>query len=321
MSKGLYRFAILFHILIMFCLSAPVNAQCTTSTSGLTWAPPTLTNPITVVIPGTPRTVILDSTKDYIIKMPNVVTDHLMIQGGRNIVMIGGEINIINQGANATIIDRTALKLRNNTGIVHIEGLLIHGEDLTEGIQIAAPQATVQLQNIRIEDVHAHDQVNFSDNHPDLIQSWGGYKALRVDQFTGSSDYQGIFLKCDSGCPLGPTHLKRVNIIGLPTARYLFWVNPAVGTGTVTLDNVWVDVPVERQNGLKSAVYPSAWVDAPLTATFLKDSGGRDYAVWNTLTTPRINGRVTEGRPTSGPNYVWREKVGRAYKTPGYRCA
>ena len=47
--------------------------------------------------------------------------------------------------------DRWTLYLRDQTGTVHIEGLLIYGSDLSEGIQINAPQATVQIVNVRVE--------------------------------------------------------------------------------------------------------------------------------------------------------------------------
>lgn len=93
--------------------------------------------------------------------------------GGRNIVIIGGEIVIPWQGENPDIPSRTMLKLKASTGIVHIEGLLGRGDDISEGIQIAAPDAIVQIQNVRIEGIHARDQVEFTDNHPDIIQTWG----------------------------------------------------------------------------------------------------------------------------------------------------
>ena len=127
---------------------------------------------------------------------------------------------------------------KGQTGTVHVEGLLIDnaGGDLTEGIQINAPDAVVQIENCRIKGIHARDEVNFTDNHPDLIQPWGGVKALRVDRFDGQL---GLSRHPPQGRrrPDGSADLRRLNIIGLPTARYLFIQYSFI---PVNLENVWL---------------------------------------------------------------------------------
>jgi hypothetical protein len=140
----------------------------------------------------------------------------IVISGGRNVVLIGGHITIPWAGPEASAADRRGLFLRWQTGTVHVEGLLIDNEggDLSEGIQINAPRARVQLVNLRVEGVHARDPVDFTDNHPDLVQPWGGAGELRIWGFTGSSAYQGIFLKADQN-ELGRVILDRVNLVGL----------------------------------------------------------------------------------------------------------
>jgi len=52
----------------------------------------------------------------------------------------------------------------------------------------------VQLENVRVEGVHARDESGFTDNHPDVLQTWAGPAELRVDRLSGSTDYQGFFL-------------------------------------------------------------------------------------------------------------------------------
>ena len=154
--------------------AAPTTGAPTGGSSKLSWSPPRLSNPRVVEVAArSSRSIIeLSSSRDYIIKMPgSPVTRGLIFVGGRNIVLIGGEIAIPWQGRSASIASRTGLKFKNTTGTVHVEGLLIRGDDLSEGIQINAPRATVQLQNIGIFGMHARDQRNFSDNHPDLIQN------------------------------------------------------------------------------------------------------------------------------------------------------
>ena len=254
----------------------------------------------------------MDTTKDYIIRMPATpLRAGLALVGGRNVVMIGGEINIPWQSS-GTIASRTMLLIRGATGIVHIEGLKGGGADISEGIQIDAENAIVQLQNIRIDNIHARDQVGFTDNHPDLIQTYGNVRELRVDRFTGSSDYQGVLLKADYNGAHGTVTIRRMNIIGLPTARYLWWANTQSGAGRVTLDNVWVDVPTQRSGGLGRSVWPDINGTSPNRATVQRDASGVEYATWPTAMVPQIVGQVNEGLPLGG-DFVPANSVGIGY--------
>lgn len=281
----------------------------------LTWAPPALENPITLQVKAddTQTAVRMDKDKDYIVQMPSApVRRGLAFVGGRNVVVIGGEIFIPDQGDNPGIPERRALYIVDATGVVHIEGLLMRGDDISEGIQVAAPQATVQIQNVHIADIRARDQVGFTDNHPDLIQTWGSVGALRVDKFTGSTDYQGFLLKSDREAPHGPVHIKRSNITGAPTARYLFWFAKAF-SGDIHLEDFWVSVPLNRSGGLGKAVWP----DRDASAAIGTDGNGNPFATWPNVTAPRVHGRVTEGSPPGG-DFAPIESVGLNYQTPGY---
>ncbi len=295
----------------------------------LSWAPPPLENPTTIRLTPDddgPYILDLDTDKDYIIELPDEpLPGGLSIEGGRNVQLIGGEINIPWQGDDASITSRRMLKIQDATGVVHIEGLLGRGEDLSEGIQIASPEAIIQLQNIRIEHVHARDQSGFSDNHPDLIQPWGDAREIRIDRFTGSSDYQGIFLKCDYGdtdpCQLGKVIIRRTNIIGDPTARYLFWVEQRAGSGEVVLEDFWIDVPEHRwasEGRLARAVWPDYRQDAfgEQRAYITTESSGLEYATWPNMIPP-ILGRVMEGMPPGG-DFVPEGMAGIGYVSPGY---
>ena len=72
---------------------------------------------------------------------------------------------------------------------MHIEGILIHGETdvMFDGIDINAPEATVQIENVRMTGVWGSD----GTEHADAIQTWGGVKDLRVDHLLADGDYQG----------------------------------------------------------------------------------------------------------------------------------
>jgi hypothetical protein len=188
----------------------------------------------------------------------------LVIHGGRNVMLVGGRITIPNAGPSPTPQERRALYLDGQTGVVHLEGLLVDdsGGDLPEGIQIAAPRAVVQIQNVRMEGVHARDPVGFSDNHPDLIQPGGGVRELRVHRFTGTTAGQGFFLRGDRA-PIGRVQLSEVNIVGMRGARVLLWKrctrpHPAPCTGRdfpLGTTDVWVRPAPGR--GIARSLKPS----------------------------------------------------------------
>ncbi|MDZ7674980.1 MAG: hypothetical protein U5K30_07925 [Acidimicrobiales bacterium] len=249
----------------------------------LSWAPPELDDPETISVSTEPDAIKLDPDRDYRIELPSSpVTRPVAIDGGRNVVLIGGEIAIPWQGEEPYASQRRGLLLRDQTGVVHVEGLLIRGEDVSEGIQIDAEDATVQLQSIRIENLHARDQVDFSDNHPDVVQPYGGVDELRIDRLTGETDYQGLFLAEDLG-PIGSVDLRRVNIRSTETARYLLW---ASGTFPLSVQEVYAD-PAPGRSWDKTV------------------RGGERWAA------------AEPGRPADG-DFVTSDDAGIGYRGPGY---
>src|SRR4051812_21643687 len=63
----------------------------------ISWAPPTLVSPTTITLTNTSggRKAIMDPTKDYIVVMPSspiTVAGGVELNGGRNVVLIGGGI-------------------------------------------------------------------------------------------------------------------------------------------------------------------------------------------------------------------------------------
>jgi hypothetical protein len=284
----------------------------------LRWEPPDLDDPILLRLTPEPNALHLDPERDYIIELPNEpLRRGINLSGGRNVVILGGEIDIPWQGAAPSIAARRALHLTSATGTIHVEGLLLHGDDISEGIQVNAPAAIVQIQNVAVLDIRARDQVGFTDNHPDLIQSYGNARELRVDRFTGSTDYQGLFFQADFHGPQhGPIRLSRVNITGRSTARYLLWFAPVPGSGDVVLDDVWLMVPEEREGGLGRAVWPNVAYDGASRAVVM---AGSPYRVaWPTGAAPAITGHVSAGTPPGG-DFAPPGQVGIGYRSPGYR--
>jgi hypothetical protein len=154
----------------------------------LRWAPPALNNPVTVAVPSSaPVELNLDPAKDYILKLGHVSgPGGLTVNGGHNVVIIGGQVTSTTDGAER---NGYAMRFYDQTGTVHIEGVLI--DNSADGITIQAPDAVFQVQNVRISNNHQYRD-DFSDTHPDLIQTWSGPKEIRIDRFTGYSDYQGF---------------------------------------------------------------------------------------------------------------------------------
>jgi hypothetical protein len=276
--------------------------------SKLTWAPPRLTTPTTIKVGPTGGQFNLDRGKDYVVQVGDVNgVGGVRLVGGRNVVVIGGHITIPWAGDEASIGDRLGLYLKNQTGTVHIEGLLIDnaGGDLSEGIQINAPDAVVQIQNVRIDGIHARDEVNFSDNHPDLIQPWGGVKALRVDGLSGVTDCQGFFLVGNTG-PIGSADLRNIDITGTNTSQYLFWQAQNI---PVNIENMWITTAPSRK--LAWSVWPDKNHPLP-TQAILNDDGS---VGWTPET--NITGLVFPGSPPGG-NFVPAGSVGVGYVSPGY---
>jgi hypothetical protein len=288
----------------------------------LRWAPPALDNPTVVQLSPTNRAPVLNPSKDYIVKLPATplsVESGVVITGGRNVVMIGGEINIPTT-ASTDGLKRRALYLRDQTGTLHVEGLRLTG-DISDAINLQTPLATVQLQNIFVDGASARDKVGFTDTHPDLIQTWSGPAALRVDRFTGTTDYQGFFLDPNqNGMLTSPREisLSNVDLHATGTGGYLLWLgrrcNPQVDCAalqppSVSLSNVWLEPnPNKPQPGRVLWQDPVAWnpVTTPQPRTLAPEA-----TVWSS---------ANFGVLAAGP-FVDRDDVGAAYISPGYANA
>jgi hypothetical protein len=216
-----------------------LRAALVVSGPKLTWAPPPLTNPITVNVPSTaPVTLNLDSTKDYVLKLGHVSgPGGLVVNGGHNVVIIGGQVTAT---PDTTESHGWAMRFYNQTGVVHIEGVLI--DQSNDGITIEAPSAIFQIENVRVENNHAY-QDNWSYAHPDLIQTWSGPSQVRIDHFTGYSDYQGLtWMDAGSGYVYpGSVVAKNVNIGALmpQPGSVLKWPDGAPADKLVLGTAVW----------------------------------------------------------------------------------
>lgn len=145
-----------------------------------------------------PGPLNLDNAKDYYLEMGSVAwssvasgRSYIGINGGRNVVLVGGEVNF--NRTNATD-DMTAFLLDGGdpNGQVYFEGLDLDGSN---GITVRTKRKLV-LQNSRVE-VWAYNYQH-SNIHPDIVQVWGAAtshvpcKGIYMHKATGLTSYTGL---------------------------------------------------------------------------------------------------------------------------------
>jgi len=167
-------------------------------------APPVLVNPLVRTLQPTTPGITLDPTRDYVVKVKagSVFRTGVTILGGHNVVFENATLQYDPLLAASLDTKARGLMLSSQTGVMWINGLQIRGP-LKEGIQMEqkAPGAAVVLQNIAIDPLVGG---SYEGWHSDLLQTWAGPAKLVVDNFTGSSDYQGFFLKPNQLAPTLP---------------------------------------------------------------------------------------------------------------------
>jgi hypothetical protein len=226
----------------------------TAAAAPLRWPAPALTQPTTINVTAANAALRLDVTRDYVVKLPRdaplEATGGLSITGGRNVVLVGGEIAIPDQGPAPGANDQRALYLKGQTGTVHVEGLLLSGPDLNEGINLDQRLgATVQIQNVRVEGAAPRAVDGGAVHHTDIVQTWAGPAQLRIDRLTASTGYQGFFLQpAQYGrTPTQPWQISHVNLTGLPGSGYLLWK----GAGwPIETSHVWLQPVLSRSLAL-----------------------------------------------------------------------
>jgi hypothetical protein len=225
-------------------VTASNSAGSATATSGatavvaasssvrLTWAPPTLTNPITVQVsnsgqacPGLPGQntnqpwiCFLAAGQDYVLKINHRTAsatdpDGLTVIGGNNVVIIGGQVTI--PSPSGVSPERYSFVFHSQTGTVHVEGVLTDGSPVHCYVLDSA-QATFQLENDRCQGTYMYME-NFSNPHSEVLVTWKSPPEIRIDRLTGEYDATGLALygqQQSTGTWTYPGHvtLKHVNL-------------------------------------------------------------------------------------------------------------
>lgn len=279
----------------------------------LRWAPPQLSNATIVAIDGSTDWYPLTNGKDYILVCsPNAVRPSgssgiAQVIGGRNILMIGGELDISGGSTAKNESAGRVLYFQGQTGVIHLEGLYIHGTNLTEGIVFYSPQAVARIQNVRIDGLGPDN----GSIHPDLISYGSGVRELQVDRFTGSTAYQGITLLNTGGTVQGPATIRRTNLkalTGSAQTAQLLWVGRQ--DIPLTLDDFYIEPRSDQI--LANSVHPSN-SDADTALRPISDTDGGVH--WG----PKagIAGRVGLGPPPTG-DFVAASTGAGGFDVPGY---
>ncbi len=283
--------------------------------TALRWAPPQLTKPTTVTVGQGYTELHLNPAEDYVIKLPKVdKVGSLALIGGHNIVLIGGHITLPSDipPGKANYKYRMGIYIKNSTGTVHIEGVLLDAApgDMWDGVDINAPLATVQLENIRIDGIEG----TYYGFHGDVVQPWGGVRDLRIDRLSGTTDDQGLTIPIELGA-IGSAELSHIDIRGFggeaQRGGQLLWLtsgSESCRSYPVQLEDVYLQPRPGRRLG--DSIWPERNLPRACAA-----SARRRSADWPLL--PSLHGRVIAGIPRGG-TYVPASLVGVGYVSPGY---
>lgn len=177
----------------------------------------------------------LDPATDYKLTFTEKITratsttSGVRIIGGRNIVIIGLEIENTNTGNIPQTDAHWGLYCKDQRGTLHVEGLKIYGLGIGGAIVLdQAYASTIQLQNCWINANMAEDPTYI---HPDDIQTWRGPAVLKLDRFTGYTTSKAFNFQPHEyeQNTIGTWDLRRWDVHGpldgTPEGSYLLWLN------------------------------------------------------------------------------------------------
>jgi hypothetical protein len=290
----------------------------------LKWAPPTMVNPI--VIPITAGNVLVSPMNhpDCILSWPK--TKHVgrvQIFNCHNVISIGGWNTIPPVYLSNGKVDTSntpasrILEVSGATGVVHIEGLLgdASGGAMSDGLDFNSPQATIQIENVRIDGIYGYSDMF----HADCIQPFGGVKALRVYNFTCNTGYQGLSIWPVSTSPAGWTaDIERTNITSIGPViwgvhndgGYLYWPCANSACTNMALTSF-------------SSVYLKPRAGAAFSTTIYSAQSGvlvsTPLVTSTAISFPglKVVGGVSLGPPPGG-DFVPAGAAGVSYVSPGY---
>jgi phosphatidylinositol-3-phosphatase len=199
---------------------SPSPTSSGTATAGFTWAAPAEVSPTTVHLTDQVGSLVLDTSKDYVLACPASGIWHnakgFDVTGGRTVIFENCTVDV--GAGNAGARRGGYLKVGTHLFMQNVT-FEASGSSLTEGLDLAGDTNTDTLQGITFL---GGLQGSYATNHADCVQSWAGPSVLQVDGLTCTSGYQGMFLLPDqhSSIVVSNWDLRNVSI----TAQgYALW--------------------------------------------------------------------------------------------------
>jgi hypothetical protein len=276
------------------------------------------------------------SGSDAIIGLPRSrpLTCPLVIIGGRNVVVMGGEIRLpevvgdLMAGSHPVPARHYGVLLENQSGTAYVEGLELGGPGLTIPFVLSnGIGGRVVLQHIRVDDMRScwADEACLAQLHGDCIQTWRGPKVLEVDGFTCRTDYFGLllrpwqFTRTPATRPAAFTfsHVDIAPASGPDRTRYMLWteLDGLPGPWPMRFGDAWVEPNRGRAPASAQAAFPYIRRRTRAYGLCWPDPDGPGPAA----TCPPAPG-FNLGRPPGGP-FVPAGEAGRGYRSPGYPAA
>jgi hypothetical protein len=316
----------------------------------LTWAPPPCDDrthhcaTLYLKNTGSHQTPDLDNNTDYRIYLPadGPLVGGITIIGGRNVQIIGGEIDLTYPCSNDAS-DCTGLYIaKNSPGSVFVEGVWIrnpsrvgpncpggasstaqtcstgHGIDVNTADNGKINVNTITLENIRVDGISG---CSGYDDHADVFQPYQAPDdTIRIDRMTGVTNCQGLVLDPDlaySRWHTFPASITiqntNVDVVSNPywgiirgIAWWLTWGTTCTA-GPISLTNDYSNAP--RFDPTSSGIWPDAGTGS---------CGARQASGVVTVPDRGISGSIRLGVPAGG-DFVPRDAVGLGYRSPGYR--
>ena len=187
------------------------------------WDRPALVNPTTIDLGATSNVLALSQSQDYILRCPSnpvQLSGALNVWGGHDVVIEDCDFEVSSADWAAHFSDQS--------GTLWVHDVHFGGPQLTGGVQMQEPGATVVLRDVLFDRVYGSQ----STNHAELIQTWAGPARLLIDGLTGATTYQGLFLTPNqqyAGPPPTVVDLRHIDIDDTQGA-YALWLGDVTGS-------------------------------------------------------------------------------------------
>lgn len=245
-------------------------AGCAPDQAGRIAQPPT-TDPARLTLTDQTPQVTVPAGKDAIVTCQGTLhpTDGHWVavwaDRARNVIVQGCHITA--QAPGTSIEGRRCLRVTGGTGTTWIGDLDCDGPHLSEGINFSGP-GELNVETVHMTALTANDPVGFTDNHPDVLQTWGRECGpVYVDNLEATTTYQGLYF---GTWPCVPSvSLRNVTLrSAAPGARQLLILGPFLPAAQTPRTSTTLTGVTLEQSGTRASLFwpdESYWPGAQVT--------------------------------------------------------